>query len=54
MTAPFLEQLLVPHSVDDWLDRRSALEAPERNARIKAEVEDWLRKNHPRFGGSVK
>jgi hypothetical protein len=45
------DQLFDPHTVDDWLDRRAGLEAAGRNAAIKAEVDDWLRKHHPRFGG---
>ena len=49
--SPFVAKLLEPHTTEDWLDRREALEREERAARHLAIAEDWLRKHHPRFGG---
>lgn len=47
MASDFISKLLAPRSTNDWLDRRAELEKDERKARIAAEVQDWLNKNHP-------
>lgn len=47
----FIDKLLEPHSTDDWLDRRAALEADKRKEAHLRFAQDWLAKNHPRHRG---
>jgi len=45
------DPLFDPHTLDDWLDRRAALEETGRRADMDAFIADWLQKHHPRFRG---
>jgi hypothetical protein len=51
MSAPFLEKLLVPHSTDDWLDRRAMFETQRKRREGVAFALKWIDEHHPRFRG---